>query len=64
MLGARRAGVTLAAGTLQRDNIINYRRGKVTILDRQKLQEVSCECHRIVRDEYERLLGKRAYSKR
>lgn len=59
MLGARRAGVTLAAGELQKGNIINYRGGKVTILDRKRLEEVSCECHRIVRNEYRRLLGKR-----
>jgi len=58
MLGARRAGVTLAAGKLQAANIIRYSRGKVTILDQEKLEEASCECHRIVRDEYDRLLGK------
>ena len=58
MLGARRAGVTLAAGTLQKADIIRYSRGKVTILSRKKLEEASCECHRIVRDEYQRLLGK------
>jgi CRP-like cAMP-binding protein len=57
MLGARRAGVTLAASALQKENIITYKRGKVTILDREKLERVSCECHRIVRDEYRRLLG-------
>ena len=58
MLGSRRAGVTLAAGTLQAAGIIRYQRGKVTILDRKKLEEASCECHRLVRDEYDRLLGK------
>jgi CRP-like cAMP-binding protein len=58
MLGARRAGVTLAAGRLQAANIISYTRGKVTILDQQRLEEASCECHKIVRDEYNRLLGK------
>jgi len=50
--------VTLAAGKLQAANIIRYSRGKVTILDQEKLEEASCECHRIVRDEYDRLLGK------
>ena len=58
MLGARRAGVTLAAGTLQKAMIIKYNRGRVIILDRDKLEQVACECHRIVRDEFERLLGK------
>ena len=61
MLGARRAGVTLAAGVLQKDNIVSYRRGRVVILDHKKLAEVSCECHRIVSDEYQRLLGKRRH---
>jgi hypothetical protein len=58
MLGARRAGVTLAAGKLQSANIIRYSRGKVMILDQARLEAASCECHRIVRAEYERLLGK------
>jgi len=58
MLGSRRAGVTLAAGRLQAADIIRYSRGKVTILDQQRLEEASCECHRIVRNEYDRLLGK------
>ena len=58
MLGARRAGVTLAAGRLQAANIIRYNRGKVVVLDRKKLEGASCECHRIVRDEYDRLLDK------
>ena len=56
MLGARRAGVTLAAGSLQAANRIRYNRGTVTILDRKKLEDASCECHKIVRDEYDRLL--------
>jgi len=58
MLGARRAGVTLAAGRLQAAGIIRYSRGKVTILDQKSLEEVSCECHKIVRNEYNRLMGK------
>jgi Mn-dependent DtxR family transcriptional regulator len=57
MLGARRAGVTLAASKLQADGIIRYSRGKVSIIEQEKLEEASCECHRIVHDEYNRLLG-------
>lgn len=60
MLGSRRAGVTLAAGKLQAEGIIRYSRGKVSIIEQEKLEEASCECHRIVHDEYNRLLGRYA----
>lgn len=46
MLAVRRAGVTHAAGLLQKAGIINYVRGHVTILDRPKLESISCECYR------------------
>lgn len=49
MLGARRASVTVAAGILQRAGIIDYRRGKVHILNRAKLEEAACECYPVVR---------------
>lgn len=57
MLGARRAGVSVAASTLQAAGIISYHRGKVVIRDREALEEASCECYRTVKDEYDRLLG-------
>lgn len=50
MLGARRTSVTLAAGSLQRSGIIEYRRGHIHILDRERLQGSACECYPIVRD--------------
>ena len=56
MLGVRRATVTVAAGILQKAGLIRYTRGKMTILDRAKLEEASCECYRTVRDMYERML--------
>lgn len=55
MLGAQRTGVTQSAGGLQKKRIISYSRGRITILDRHKLEETSCGCYRVIRDEYERL---------
>lgn len=56
MLGVRREGVTQAAGKLQRTGAISYKRGRITVLDRALLEELSCECYKVVRDEYARLL--------
>src|SRR5437879_11423215 len=47
MLGATRPTVTLVAGTLQRAGLITYRRGHLTILDRERLESASCECYRM-----------------
>ena len=58
MLGVRRASVSAAAGKLQTNGLIRYRRGLMTIVDRAGLERVSCECYRIIRAEYERLLGR------
>jgi CRP-like cAMP-binding protein len=57
MLGVRRAGVTQAAQKLQERGLIRYHRGRVQILDQQGLEAVSCECFRVLREEYDRLLG-------
>jgi CRP-like cAMP-binding protein len=57
MLGAQRTGVTEAAGALQKRAIISYSRGRMTILERQKLEETVCECYWIVREEFDRLNG-------
>jgi CRP-like cAMP-binding protein len=56
MLGVRRASVSAAAGALQKAGLISYSRGRVTILDREGLENAACECYRIIRSEYERLL--------
>jgi CRP-like cAMP-binding protein len=56
MLGVRRATVSEVANALQSEGIIRYSRGRMTILNREALLERSCECYRIIRDEYERLL--------
>jgi CRP-like cAMP-binding protein len=57
MLGVRREGVTVAAGRLQDAGAISYVRGRIQILDRQKLEQAVCECYRVVKDEVDRLLG-------
>lgn len=56
MLGVRREGVTEAAGKLQRQGVIEYSRGHITVLDRHKLEQVSCECYAVVKKETDRLL--------
>ena len=56
MLGVRRVGVTEAAGRLHADGLIDYRRGLITVLDREALEKRACECYGIVRREYDRLL--------
>ncbi len=57
MISARRSGVTVIAGTLQRAGLISYRRGHIRILDRKGLEKAACECYGIVRNEVDRLLG-------
>jgi CRP-like cAMP-binding protein len=57
MLGVRRQGVTEAAGALERDGLIHYKRGAITVPDRRGLEARSCECYDVVRGEYDRLLG-------
>jgi CRP-like cAMP-binding protein len=56
MLGVRREGITEAAGKLQASGVINYSRGKITVLDRPKLEAKVCECYAVVKSEYDRLL--------
>ena len=56
MLGVRREGVTEAAGKLQKLGVIEYRRGHIVVLDRAKLERLSCECYSVVKRESDRLL--------
>lgn len=56
MLGVRREGVTDAAGKLQKHGVIEYSRGQITVLDRPKLETLSCECYAVVKKETDRLL--------
>lgn len=56
MLGVRREGVTNAAMKLQRMNVIHYNRGHIRVLDRPRLEELTCECYAVVKRETDRLL--------
>ena len=58
MLGVRREGVTEAALELQAAGLIRYSRGRITVLNRPGIEQRSCECYRVVKDEYDRLLPK------
>lgn len=56
MLGARREGVTEAALRLQKAGVIRYVRGRITVLDRAGLERRTCECYRVIKFEFDRLL--------
>jgi len=56
MLGVRREGVTEAAGKLQQAGLIHYRRGRIVVLDRERLEARCCECYQVVKTEFDRLL--------
>lgn len=49
MLGTRRSSVTIAASSLQRSGFIDYRRGHIEILDRERLEDAACECYPLTR---------------
>src|SRR6202050_1400186 len=59
MLGVRREGVTETAVKLQKAGLIRYQRGRITVLDRPKLERRTCECYAVVKREYDRLLPDR-----
>lgn len=59
MLGVRRPGVTIAMRALRSTGFVDYRRGRVQIVDREGLEGVSCECYRVVRGHLEPLLTSR-----
>jgi Mn-dependent DtxR family transcriptional regulator len=60
MLGVRREGVTEGALKLQQAGLIRYARGHISVLDRDGLENRSCECYAVVKKEYDRLLPQRS----
>ena len=56
MLGVRREGVTEGALKLQKSGLISYSRGRISVLDRDGLEQRTCECYAVVKKEYDRLL--------
>lgn len=60
MLGVRREGVTEGALRLQGLGLIRYARGRILVLDRHGLEKQACECHAVVKKEYDRLLPETA----
>lgn len=59
MLGVRRVGVTVAAGGFQRDGLIKYHRGELTVLDRPALEAQACSCYAADRSNHAELMGRR-----
>jgi Mn-dependent DtxR family transcriptional regulator len=57
MLGVRRPGVTETAGLLRDKGLIEYVRGHITITDREGLEALTCECYRLVKKEFARLVS-------
>ena len=57
MLGVRREGITEAAGKLREEGIIDYRRGHISVLKRDGLEKLSCECYGVVKVEFDRLMS-------
>jgi hypothetical protein len=57
MLGVRRSGVTVTAGTLKQAGLISYKNGHMTVLDRPSLEAAACECYGTVQRHFAQLLG-------
>jgi CRP-like cAMP-binding protein len=60
MLGVRREGVTEAGCKLQKKGVIEYHRGNITVIDRRRLEALSCECYAVTKREFDRLIPARS----
>jgi CRP-like cAMP-binding protein len=56
MLGVRRTGVTIAALSLRSAGLITYNHGTMAVIDRAGLEAASCECYRVIQNEYDRIV--------
>lgn len=63
VLGVRREGVTEEAGKPQKIGVIEYRCGVITILDRPRMENLSCECYAVVRAETDRLMPHTSFNR-
>jgi CRP-like cAMP-binding protein len=59
MLGVRRSGVSIVAHLLKKAGLIEYKRGRVTILDRAGLMDAACECYGSTQMQLQQLFGAR-----
>ena len=57
MLGVSRPTMSKTASTLQKAGLVSYVRGNITVLDRRGLEAASCECYRVIKDQFDRLVG-------
>ena len=58
MMGVRQASVSAVASKFFAAELIHYRRGQLTIIDRQRLESVACECYRVIKAEFDQLVGR------
>lgn len=59
MIGARRPAVSIVIGNLQKAGLLRAERGRITILDREGMEESSCECYRVIREALEKFIGEK-----
>jgi len=59
MLGVHRPSVSIIAKSYQDAGVVQYSQGVITVLDQERLEQAACECYHVVKDQFERFLGKR-----